>query len=267
MAARPAITYTNHDSKGNPGRWSQQSGGKWVFTAQGGPQIAGAWQGIANVVPTTAAGYSPPATAGTSAGGTSYTPPPVDPVYDQQVGGLTRRRDDSYADIKGRQDRTLIDYGYNATFDANGVLTGLTVDPSNPFSRAALLQKSYQQNKAGNVNSYAAKGMYRSGALQNAQNQAEFNYQQGSDALQKQLTSSLAGYQSERANAGTDYEIGVGQAKGDSIGRAQNSPLYTPTTAAAAAPKGYQEVAGTSKAGVKGVWHIYPDGRKVFVRK
>jgi hypothetical protein len=40
-----------------------------------------------------------------------------------------------------------------------------------------------------------------------------------------------------------------------------------PAPAAPAAPKPYQEQAGSSSKGVPGVWHIYPDGHKVFVAK
>jgi hypothetical protein len=44
-------------------------------------------------------------------------------------------------------------------------------DSSNPFSKAAMLQESYNRSKLGTTNSLAAQGQLYSGAMINAQNE------------------------------------------------------------------------------------------------
>ena len=56
---------------------------------------------------------------------------------------------------------------------------------NNPYSRAALLQRSYDQNQRRTINSMAAAGQLYSGATQGSANFNRFNYGQSSDALQK----------------------------------------------------------------------------------
>jgi len=57
--------------------------------------------------------------------------------------------------------------------------------PLNPFNRAAMMQRSYQQGVSRNTNSYAARGQLYAGSLQNAQNAANFGYQQSSASAQQ----------------------------------------------------------------------------------
>jgi hypothetical protein len=52
-------------------------------------------------------------------------------------------------------------------------------DPNDPFSRAALLQKSYENNVRGTTNNLAAQGQLYSGAHINAQAANTQNYQTG----------------------------------------------------------------------------------------
>lgn len=56
---------------------------------------------------------------------------------------------------------------------------------SNPYSRAALLQRSYDQNQKRSLNSMAAAGQLYSGSTTNAYNLNRFNRDQASDALAK----------------------------------------------------------------------------------
>lgn len=74
------------------------------------------------------------------------------------------------------------DYGY----DASG-----NIDPSNPYSQAAMLQKHYQQSQRGNLNSYADQGQLYSGALQNAQDAAYGSFKQGEYGLKRDLNNQL----------------------------------------------------------------------------
>jgi hypothetical protein len=204
----------------------------------------------------------------------SQTPPaapsagsglPLDPTYQATIGGLQHKRDDLLSQYAGQRPKVLADYGYTASgYDAQGNPLGLSFDPNNPFSRAALAKRTADQVKSGTQNSMAARGQLYSGALDQAQAGNEFAYQQGSDALQKALVEALTGIASGERGAKTDYESASGQALGDSVGRAQST---TPTPPPAAAAAGFTSKAGRDSKGNPGVWHTYPGGRKVFVRK
>jgi hypothetical protein len=162
---------------------------------------------------------------------------PVDPVFDQSVGALGRTRDDTIAGLEGQKTSTLADYGYSATYNPDGSVASLTVDPNNPFSRAAQLKKSYDQAKTGTGNSLAAQGQLYSGALANAQNANDTGYSQGQNTLEKSLGSILAGIIGGERTARSDFETGKGTAFGDRVTRAGSNPLYSPTAAdAPAAP-------------------------------
>lgn len=73
---------------------------------------------------------------------------------------------------------------------------------SNPYSRAALLQKSYDQNQRRTQNAMAASGQLYSGATQNARNFNTGAYSQGRDSLQKdfdaRMGQTILGEQSAR---------------------------------------------------------------------
>jgi hypothetical protein len=145
---------------------------------------------------------------------------PVDPTYDQQIGVYGKRRDDSYADLTNQRTGGLLDYGYTEQQDGTGKTTGLTFDPSNPNSRAALLLKHYQQSKAGTQNSMAARGQLYAGARVNAQNANDSNYQVADDQQRKALLQFLARNSGAARDAGTNYEANAGVAQGDRISRA-----------------------------------------------
>jgi hypothetical protein len=222
---------------------------------------------------------SPTATAAAGPGAAparAGTAEPVDPTYDQQIGSLQRRRDDALAALAAQRNTGLSDYGYGATYDDKGNATGLTYDPNNVYSQASLARKTYQQSKAGtSVNTLAARGKLYSGALVNAQNANDSNFSVGEDARQKSLLRFLAGNQSAQTTAGTDYELGAGQAAADRVARAPSSPLYDPSTgpetgAPAAVPSLRRRRSratsgpGSSRRSKNGVkYHRLADGRTV----
>lgn len=146
--------------------------------------------------------------------------PPIDPVYDAQVGAAQRTRNDTVAGLANARSRGLANYGYTASFDQAGTPTNLTFDPSNPFSQAALLKRSYDQQRSGNVNGYAAQGQLYSGALQNAA--ANTNFKQGAaeDGLQKALIDFLAGNASGVQTANNNYDTNVAGYASDRVARA-----------------------------------------------
>lgn len=123
-------------------------------------------------------------------------PPPVDPVYDAQVANIGRRRDDTLAYL-GTQERDVRrEFGFD--------------DTSDPFSRARLLQRSFEQNQRGATNSYASRGQLYSGALQNAQNEVRFGFERGLNAERREYDRVLADIGNRRRGAqtaSTDEEL------------------------------------------------------------
>lgn len=126
-------------------------------------------------------------------------------------------RDNIFADLTKSAGYAQADYGYTGS-DTNGdgiPDSGFNVDPNNPFSRAALLQKRYTESKQGTTNSMAAQGQLYSGALQSAQDENSFQNQAGVDENQKAFNRYLdslisgrrdASLATDRENAGIDWD-------------------------------------------------------------
>jgi hypothetical protein len=156
---------------------------------------------------------------------------PPDATYEQQVGAYARNRDTTQAGLTAQRSQGLLDFGYN-----EGAGGALSFDPNNPFSRAALMKQSYDRSRAQSGISMANSGQLYAGSYQNSQDFLNQNQLQGEDSLQKSLIRFLAGNAQAQAKAGTDYELGAGQAYGDRVNRAASNPLYTPTADLPSAP-------------------------------
>jgi hypothetical protein len=197
---------------------------------------------------------------------------PPDPTYDATVGGLGKTRDNTLAGLRQQREARLIDFGYNASYDANGTVTGLTFDPSNPQSRAAQMRKAYQQAKAGTQNSYASQGQLYAGSRINAQNTNDSNMVRNEDAMQKALLSFLAQNRIDEREANNTYETGVGVAGGERLQRAPDNPLYNDAPSAAASVKAngpdlskwVQTTWKGTKNGRHGTFVRYGDGHVEF---
>lgn len=183
---------------------------------------------------------------------------PPDASYLAGMESAARQRDDALAAITQQRTSGLSDYGYGPD---------LTFDPNNPFSKAALLKKSYDRNRRASGQGMAAAGQQYAGAFQNQQDLINRGQLQSEDALQKSLIRFLAQNTQRGEQAQTGYTNTANQLAAERVGRFQTNPLYDPTSPAAepAAP-GFQSVPGRSKAGVPGTWHVWPNGRRVFVR-
>jgi hypothetical protein len=158
------------------------------------------------------------------------TPLPVDAAYDAQMAALDKTRTSDLAAVTGDRTRGLGEYGFTeSAFDpATQTMGALAFDPNNPFSKAALLKKSYDTGRASTGQSMASRGQLYSGAYQNSQDLVNRNQLQGEDTLQKSLSQFLAGNSGRSTQAQTNYELGAGQAEGDRADRASTNPLYTP---------------------------------------
>jgi hypothetical protein len=208
-------------------------------TTKGGPVVTGRVQQPTTRPPKAALpALAPPAAASVppAAGPPGPVPLPPDATYEQQIAAAVRNRDATLAGLGQQRTQGLQEYGY--TENQQG---GVAFDPTNPFSRASLLRKSYQESQAGNQTSMAARGQLYSGALQNQQDFTQAGFNQSDNALQRGLLAFLASNTGAKTRAGVDYETAAGAAEADRVGRAAQSPLYdalalsqTPAPAAAA---------------------------------
>lgn len=119
-------------------------------------------------------------------------PIPWNRAYEQAVGDARKGFADTKAGLRQRRFSTLQSYGLNKGF--NNAAT-------NPYSRAAQLQKSYQQAQNANTNTAAASGQLYAGSYQNARNASLSDYNQRYDALAKEQWAELADIKSERLGA------------------------------------------------------------------
>jgi hypothetical protein len=170
---------------------------------------------VPNVAPLTPIPKAPVAPAAPSPVPFNPNVLPPDAAYEQQIGALGAQRDTTLAGLATQRQGGLLDYGY--TQDQSG---GLAFDPNNPYSRAAVLKRHYDESRRGTGTSLAAQGQLYSGAYQTAQDYGNQQELQSSDALQKQLLAFLGRNTAAGAQAGSAYETGVGAAGSDRLSRA-----------------------------------------------
>jgi hypothetical protein len=160
-------------------------------------------------------------------------PPAEDPAtaqYKSLLGDATTNANRTYGttlvDSVGNESSFASDLGATladrpkdadgAYLDPSAVTTGTFdwggVQASNPFSKAALLVRNYQQQRGRTTNGYAAQGQLYSGAIQNQRGQDTFGYQQGQDTLQKALQEYLTGQSRSRRDAGVTRDDTINNA-------------------------------------------------------
>src|SRR4051794_4260999 len=178
--------------------------------------------------------------------GTGYEPTPqaqkdkaqLDYSDPQYVGALAAGNlpfEQGLARLPGDVGQLAGDYGFTYDYKPGQVdpNTGLAGDPtigitgvdaSNPYSRAALLQRSFDQTKAGNTTSYAARGQGFSGAYSNAQDAAQTGYNTGYN----QLTSGFKGTVRDWLGNLGSARLGAGAAKTGALGDLQANAVQNP---------------------------------------
>lgn len=156
-----------------------------------------------------------------------WQPPPPDSAYNDQVANIDTQAANAKAGYAGQAKNLISDYGFQQ--DPNDQFKFVAVvDPNNPFSRAALLQKSFQTAKAGYGNSYAARGLGSSGAANAAQQFASNQYQQGYDSLTKGLTSGLGQLSTANQNVDSEAQAKKLDAYGSWLSRRPEAPMPAP---------------------------------------
>ncbi len=215
---------------------------------------------------TPAAGVQGAAAPGAApAGPPASTPLPIDPQYDASMGAAERARARALAQITAQ--RASLGSTYGMGVNAQG---GVFDDPSNPYSRAAVLKLIYDRRVQGNTNSMAARGQLYSGALQTEQNTAASDNSRQRDSLIREFLANNGNLTAQELAAQDAYTDATSAAGGDRLARAiANRPdaASVPQNVPVSAKPAYTSKPGKDSKGNPGVWHIYPDGRKVFVRK
>lgn len=147
-----------------------------------------------STTPTSAVSYNPAALADAQrAGGVAArtnaanapkpapTPLPTDAQYVGDVTSLMTRAGIDKSRIASDRASLYANYGYRPSFDPSGNLTALAEDPTNPFSRAAVLREQFRRSRADTTNSgnmYAGSAVKRQSMVSDAENQASYGLKQ-----------------------------------------------------------------------------------------
>jgi hypothetical protein len=177
------------------------------------PTVGPSTPNVPSVVPST--GTNPPsATPGATPG------LPVDPIFSNDIGTAQRTHDTSVSGLLTQRANTAAAYGYTPTYDEQGLIRSLAVDPNSPYAKANLLRKSHTENRARTLNSMASRGQLYAGALGVGQGINDENYQQSSDALQKSFIDFIARNQGQINQTNTDYANSLAGADSERVARA-----------------------------------------------
>jgi hypothetical protein len=148
---------------------------------------------------------------------------PVDPIFSNDIGSAQRTHDITISGLLTQRANTASAYGYTPTYDEQGLIRSLSVDPNNPYAKANLLRKSYTENRARTLNSFASRGQLYAGALGVGQSINDENYQQGSNALQSAFINFIANNQGRINSTNTDYANALATADSARVGRASEN--------------------------------------------
>jgi hypothetical protein len=147
-------------------------------------------------------GYRPPAggvpAAGTGAGvpAAGPTPAPLDLNYLNQLNLNATAERQTIGGLTAQRQRALQGYGFSGQFDpvTDALVAGsLKIDPTDPYSQAAMLKSTYDANRVGTGLQRAARGGLYAGAYQTAQDAVTRGQLKAEDTLQKSLMSYLEG--------------------------------------------------------------------------
>jgi hypothetical protein len=138
-------------------------------------------------------------------------PQPFDPQLEAARQGAAWNQQTSGAEATYQRGQTAANTGFNADGSVN---------TSNPYSQATLLQDSYKRSVTGTNNSYAAQGQLYSGARVNAQAANDRGYSQGYDALRRSAMDTYHGIGFGQLQGYGQNALGGNQAEYDALRRA-----------------------------------------------
>jgi hypothetical protein len=116
-----------------------------------------------------------------------------------------------------------------ATEQDYGLTQGYNDYQSNPYSRAALLEQTFQKAQRGTGNSYASSGQLYAGSLDNAYSANRGARDQEHDSLEKQYRNALQELRDEEVNAKNEEIDAINGAGWARLQRAEEDPLDSST--------------------------------------
>jgi len=119
--------------------------------------------------------------------------------YLNTVAGLRERNQMAQAGFDDQERQLGINYGMGQ-FGGDAA--------SNPYSRAAMLQQSYNRSQRASLNQMAGAGQLYSGAMSNARAANTGQYGQQTDALQKDFDARSGQISAGRAQATSNFSLG-----------------------------------------------------------
>lgn len=141
-------------------------------------------------------------------------PLPMDPTFDNQTSLNRSVWDSQQAGFGYDRARVENEYGF--------------VDTSNPYNRAAMLERSFKQGQDYTQNSMASRGQLYSGANQSMQDENRFQYSRDYDSLRRQYDDSLHNISEAEKQAFFDFTQGNIDAGQGRLDRAAANPLAPP---------------------------------------
>ena len=163
----------------------------------------------------------------------AYGGPAPDPLYTTQKQGNQSAYEAGMAQIAADRQSAASNFGYDATTEN----VADNVDVTNPFSRAALLNRSYAQQQAASTGSYANRGLLTSGAYAAAVGDDARGFAQGSSQLKAEFAQRMMDFRKNE----TDANLTLGRDNTSALGdlttrRMQQDAAITDPTPAPALP-------------------------------
>ena len=188
---------------------------------RGGRGLYGAGSAEVKNIRSTYYGSAPkPATPASPPSGSSAPPLPGSAEaagpwnlrYEGTVGQINTSLLNTETDINAAEARTRRDFGFD--------------DLTNPYSRARLLEDTYQQNKRSSAISMG-RHLY-SGSFQNAQDATLQNFQQGQHQLRTEYDDTISDLIRRRVAAKNEAAAGIGSAEAQRLEDALNQEPSDP---------------------------------------
>lgn len=156
---------------------------------------------------------------------------PYDPQYYQQIGGAQRDYQLGMGQLAVQETDLYRTYGFD-----NPATPNIDESKLDPYNRAKMLERAYQQGQRGTGTSMAAQGQLYSGALQRGLDEGTFQYQRGYGDLSSDLSRQAADIGFERTAAANAFADAVATYGWEAVSRALERRPADPGPAGSSAP-------------------------------
>ena len=137
---------------------------------------------------------------------------PLDSTYIREEGAANRQQENEKTNTHWARQQMEAEYG----FENPG---------TNPFSRAALLQRSYKNAQRISSGSYGVRGQLHSGAYQRRIGSDDFNFAAAQDSLEREYATKQRGFLERDTQSDLDRQTARETALGEAHVRAQEIPI------------------------------------------